>query len=545
MRRELHRTAAVAAVLFGMLIFVERSQAAGEWAPVGPMLESRSYFGAVRLDDGRVLAVGGRRAPGDFIAQAETYNPATGFFAPTGSLSVGRLVHDVVKLNNGRVLVPGTATTPNEIFDPNSGSFAPTGSMNVPREGAAMALLPDGKVLFAGGKGAGNTILNSAEIFDPLAGTYTATGNLNVARSRASDATLTDGRIVVIGGEPEAGMTEVAEIYDPSTGTFTTTGSLNTERTGNQDAITLADGRVMVTGGAGNLTVPKYEIYNPLFGLFNGFYIRPRDADPSISLLADGTVLSAGELTEIVNPQTQVVNQFPGPFTWSGHEAVNLAGGQVLVFGGPHPTEGVNVPSRSYLYYPNGLPKPTLGQTANVKEVTGKTFYTCPRQGAFEPVPSRTQIRVGCEVDSRRGTVEIATAYSGRPGLQQARFWKGVFKVTQSKKTGETRLTLSGDLNCKKNRRSIRGLWGKTASRYQSRLRLAHKKNKRRPRFTSRGNWAAAGVRGTTWYVEDRCDNTTLVKVREGTVSVTDFAKKKTFRLPAPKSYIAGKKRSR
>lgn len=534
--------------LLAMLAFTEQAKAAGEWVPVGPMLESRSFFGSARLDDGRVLAVGGRRAPGNFIARAEIYNPVTGFFTPTGSLAAGRDVHDVVKLNDGRVLVPGTPATPNEIFDPSTGTFAPTGPMNVPRQDPAMALLPDGRVLIAGGEGAGNTILNSAEIYDPATGVYSMTGSMTHARTRASDARLNSGQILFVGGAPEAGMTEVAEIYNPATGVFTTSGSLNTDRSGAQHAITLADGRVMVTGGAGNLTVPKYEIFNPLTSLFNGFYIRPRDADPTISLLRDGTVLSAGELTEIVNPDTQIVNQFPGPFTWAGHDAVNLADGQVLVFGGPHPTQGNSVPSRSYLYYPNGLPKPTVGQTANLKEVSGKTFYTCPRQGAFESIPNRTQIRVGCQVDARKGRVLLTAAKGvGKKGVQSSRFWSGVFKVTQAKKSGETTLTLTGSLNCSATRKA--GASGRADASVSARARKPKPKPKRKlwgkgkGRFKTKGKKGAAGVRGTTWYVEDRCGGTTLFRVRRGVVAVRDFTRKKTIRLKAGQSYVAGKRR--
>ena len=525
--------------MLAMLGFADQSRAAGEWVPVGPMLESRSFFGAVLLNDGRVLAVGGQRSPGNLITRAEVYDPAIGFFTPTGSLAVGRNVHDVVKLNDGRVMVPGTAVAPNEVYDPTSGTFAPTGAMNVPRESAAMSLLADGRVLFAGGEGVGNTILSTAEIFDPTTGTYSFTGLLNEARSKSSDATLNDGRILVVGGEPLAGATETAEIYNPVTGTFVATGSLNTERTGAQNAITLADGRVMVTGGTGNLTVPKYEIFNPLSGFFNGFYIRPRDADPTISLLADGTVLSAGELTEIVNPVTQVVNQFPGPFTWAGHEAVDLADGQVLVFGGPHPTEGTTVPSRSFVYYPNGLPKPVVAETANLKEVSGKTFYKCPRQGVFDPVPNRIQIRVGCEVDTTRGTVALTAAKAkGSSGFQRANFWRGRFKVTQSKRTGETTLSLTGPSECGGRPAGAAGASGASTSGSVRRLW-----GRGQGRFTIKGNKGAAGTRGTIWYVEDRCDGTTFFRVSRGVVAVRDFVKKKTILVRAGQTYMTGKRR--
>jgi|GEM_PF-3031809 len=540
------------------------SRAAGEFAPVGPMLEARKDFGAAVLDDGRVLAAGGRGAGNALILQAEIYDPTSGFFTTTGSLAAGRDVNDVVKLNDGRVFVPGTAATPNEIFDPAAGAFVQTSPMLTPRAGASLVLLPDGRVLIAGGEAAGGVVLASAEIFDPSTGIYSATGSMTHARNKSRDATLLDGRVLIAGGLPEAGSTEISEIYNPGTGTFTTSGTLQAERNGAHNMVTLSDGQVMVAGGTAAIPEPKYELYSPFSGFFNGFYLRSSTSNPTLSALADGTVLSLGNSPEIVNPATQVASTFPGPVAWNGHQAVTLPDGRILVFGGFHPTEGSSVPSRAYVYYPNGLPRPTIAQTVTVKEVSGKTSFSCPRQGTFDPIPEVTQLRVGCEIDTRRGTVELlAASTGGNPALQRARFSKGVFRFTQTRKTGTTNLYLSGALKCR-NGKGFRGLRGKTASRFRnsssrdgrsflgqrekaaSGQMAAHiSRRKRPPKFQSWGDSAAAGVRGTDWYVEDRCDKTTLVRVREGVVTVRDLVKKITIRLTAGKTYIAGKKRRR
>ena len=53
------------------------------------------------------------------------------------------------------------------------------------------------------------------------------------------------------------------------------------------------------------------------------------------------------------------------------------------------------------------------------------------------------------------------------------------------------------------------------------------------------GSHGSATVRGTIWLVADRCDGSTLFKVKRGTVVVRDFIKKSSVVLQAGQSYIA------
>jgi uncharacterized repeat protein (TIGR01451 family) len=56
--------------------------------------------------------------------------------------------------------------------------------------------------------------------------------------------------------------------------------------------------------------------------------------------------------------------------------------------------------------------------------------------------------------------------------------------------------------------------------------------------FTTKGRFAAATVRGTFWFIEDRCDGT-LTQVEEGVVSVFDSTLKKTVTVGPGQSYLA------
>jgi len=48
---------------------------------------------------------------------------------------------------------------------------------------------------------------------------------------------------------------------------------------------------------------------------------------------------------------------------------------------------------------------------------------------------------------------------------------------------------------------------------------------------------------GTTWLVADRCDGSTLTRVRSGKVRVRDFVKHKTVTVRKGHSYVAKPRR--
>jgi hypothetical protein len=57
-------------------------------------------------------------------------------------------------------------------------------------------------------------------------------------------------------------------------------------------------------------------------------------------------------------------------------------------------------------------------------------------------------------------------------------------------------------------------------------------------RFTTKGRYGSATIRGTRWGVQDFCDRTFLGDI-EGTVEARDFAKRKTVILQTGQGYIA------
>jgi Regulator of chromosome condensation (RCC1) repeat/Putative Ig domain len=167
------------------------------------------------------------------------------------------------------------------------------------------------------------------------------------------------------------------------------------------------------------------------------------------------------------------------------------------------------------------LAPPTAGLNFNVETVEGRVTTKCPSDASFTGLVRATQVPVGCVIDTTDGTVRI-TADRGGGETQTAYFWGGVFRVAQN--SGANRaavMKLVGKLRCE--RRASKG--------HRRRVNLRRRGSGRRLWGSGKGNYRTVGhhgsatVRGTTWLVQDRCDGSTLIKVKHGTVWVKDFVK--------------------
>jgi hypothetical protein len=210
------------------------------------------------------------------------------------------------------------------------------------------------------------------------------------------------------------------------------------------------------------------------------------------------------------------------------------------------------------------LPPPVLGKSVNVETVSGTVLVALPptaqasqagelqasfrgpldaaRESSikglhFIPLVEARQIPVGSVLQTTAGVarIETATAASNKP--QFGNFGAGIFKLLQARKQkGLTEL----DIMDARGPAQVCATLGKRAAvaaklsgKVVGRLNAnAHGK------FTTKGQYSAATVRGTVWSVTNQCDGT-LTKVQRGVVSVRDFVRRRTITLFTGQHYLA------
>ena len=181
------------------------------------------------------------------------------------------------------------------------------------------------------------------------------------------------------------------------------------------------------------------------------------------------------------------------------------------------------------------VPPPVLGQSVNVDVRSGTVTVKVPGAPGYVALTDLASLPVGSILDTREGSITLRTALPGGK-TQSAIFHGGLFEVRQPQGAGGlTELVLRGALTgCpssgaraaaaskKKKRKPPRRLWGSDS----------------KGKFRTRGGNSVATVRGTAWYVEDRCDGT-LTRVSKGSVSVYDRGRHRTVVVRAGHSYLA------
>jgi hypothetical protein len=176
-------------------------------------------------------------------------------------------------------------------------------------------------------------------------------------------------------------------------------------------------------------------------------------------------------------------------------------------------------------------PQPEQGKSVVAGPVSG-TVKVKLKNGKFKTLGANESIPLGSTVDATKGRVRLTSAAGGGK-TQTADFYKGQFKITQTKgKKPITQLELNGTLSCggkasaaARKKKKVRSLWGDGKGR-----------------FRTKGRRAAATVRGTKWFTQDTCTSTKIT-VKRGVVQVRDFVKRKNVTVKKGHSYVARKKK--
>jgi hypothetical protein len=229
------------------------------WSNAAPLSVPRQVPSATVLNDARVLVAGGYIRGPDFMGSVtsadadvtEIFDPAINSWTIGPPLLYIGSAQRAVRLLDGRVLAvggfsytkqfnpPGGAQGGAQLFDPASAAWAPAGQLAVPRDRHAIALMLDGRVLVAGGTGNPFVPTTVVEAYNPSAGVWSTVSPMPGEATRATAATLTDGRVLVAGSG-------AAYLYEPWVDVWTTV------RTGPSffDVQPLPDGGALLLSGS-------------------------------------------------------------------------------------------------------------------------------------------------------------------------------------------------------------------------------------------------------------------------------------------------------
>lgn len=195
------------------------------------------------------------------------------------------------------------------------------------------------------------------------------------------------------------------------------------------------------------------------------------------------------------------------------------------------------------------LPPPVEGATVNAVPDSGTVLVEIPATTAgharatgshaaaagFVPLQSvGGQIPVGSKLDTTHGKVHLIAATNATGGTQDGHFNGGLFVIGQSAKNPLTTLSMTG---------GGLGSCGKVPPGGSPRASAAKAKKRTlfgnaHGRFSTRGRYSVATVRGTKWTVTDTCKGT-LTAVRQGTVVVRDLVKHRSITLKKGHHYLA------
>jgi len=199
---------------------------------------------------------------------------------------------------------------------------------------------------------------------------------------------------------------------------------------------------------------------------------------------------------------------------------------------------------------PAAPPPPVLFTTENVKPVSGKVYVKLPGASAgrasealskgagFIPLTQARQIPVGSILDTTAGTVALTAASPTKGQLYTGDFSAGVFAMLQARgQKGLTQLTLMDTVKRSKVCTSV----GKKASAARKGLSskvLGLLKSTDHGKFSTRGGYSSATVRGTAYSVEDTCAGT-LTTVTRGSVVVDYFRRHRSVIVKAGHAFLA------
>jgi N-acetylneuraminic acid mutarotase len=339
------------------------------WETQGAVPDPLHASGAVSLQDGSFLLVGGSGHSEGASARVARYDPGTRAWTRSADLAIGRSDAGVASVPDGRVYVAGgwawdasgqsqTAWAVEE-FSPLTGRWRRVADLHYPRAGVRLVVPRDGLVYAIGGFPNGSVV----EAYDPASDEWTVHPAMAVERSDFAAAAGPDGRIYVLGGVVGGDASASVAAYDPETRTWSTRATMPHPRQ-QHTAVLAPNGRIYVAGGhRGSAELNTWE-YSPAEDVWRVLEplpgVRP---SPSMALGTDGRMYVFSDYVDVASPRDvppsppESVREPGDPVFWAtrppmpsrrGALAVAAAGGKVYAIGGDLCTEGISDAVEAY-----------------------------------------------------------------------------------------------------------------------------------------------------------------------------------------------------
>jgi hypothetical protein len=336
----------------------------GSWRAAGAMSSERvSGQTADLLGNGTVLVTGGQNVAGVITAATEIFQPVDGSWTQGPAMGSPRLGHSSLRLDDGRLLVIGgisdfgantqTPMPSAEIYDPGARSWAGTGPMPTAVLQPAAVLLPDSRVLIAGGSLDGRVGTAAVQVYDPPTNLWTAARPMSTARRGPALLLLQNGKVLVAGGAVDTanGSLATAELYDPAANAWSPAPSMSAPHAHGLFTL-LSDGKAFVAGGVdfqgGNaVSVTATDVYDPAGNIWTAMSpLRSGRAVGAGALLGNGLYIALGGYRIRAGVAAQATDELYDPSTgrWAllppmadaraGASVVALAGNRALAVGG-------------------------------------------------------------------------------------------------------------------------------------------------------------------------------------------------------------------
>ncbi len=290
--------------ILATLIFVANTFAQ-LWVPTTDFSCPKNSQTINKLDDGRVIQIGGDRGFNAYSRAVEIYDPNTNIWTTVDSLPYSLRYHSSFLLENNKVLVMGgtsESVSTNGVleYDVEADSWAIKANMPEALENLSAQKLIDGRIFVCGGWVFETAAVNQdAYIYTPSNDSWETVTQMPVGLVNSVCEMISDDEVLIVGGvKADFSTSPKSYVYEISTDNWTIKSDLPFSISGGMASVVLNDGNVLAAGGFdfGSFSYwDKVLVYDTELGEWSELSsIDEGLSSMSLVNLTDGTSLLAG-----------------------------------------------------------------------------------------------------------------------------------------------------------------------------------------------------------------------------------------------------------